>query len=86
MAEITRKQTNKRRSQVVRHGDTIYLAGQVGIPHGVKVGRGAAVLNGAYVQKDLPDYGVIAGPAGEVRPYASHKLHKLISCSGGGRG
>ena len=30
MAEITRKQTNQRMSQVVRHGDTIYLAGQVG--------------------------------------------------------
>lgn len=59
-------------------GDECYLAGQVGIPHGVTVGRGAAVLNAAYVIKDLPDYGVIAGASGVVKPYPSTKLHKLI--------
>ncbi len=30
MAEITRKETGKRMSQIVTHGDTVYLAGQVG--------------------------------------------------------
>ena len=30
MYEIQRKNTNQRMSQVVRHGDTLYLAGQVG--------------------------------------------------------
>lgn len=30
MAEIKRHQTGKRMSQIVTHGDTIYLAGQVG--------------------------------------------------------
>ncbi|MEZ5649462.1 MAG: RidA family protein [Burkholderiaceae bacterium] len=29
---IIRKHTNARMSQIVRHGDTIYLAGQVGTP------------------------------------------------------
>jgi enamine deaminase RidA (YjgF/YER057c/UK114 family) len=32
MAEITRKETGKRMSQIVTHGDTVYLAGQVGTP------------------------------------------------------
>ena len=30
MTEITRKHTGPRMSQIVTHGDTIYLAGQVG--------------------------------------------------------
>ena len=30
MAEITRHHTNARMSQIVTHGDTVYLAGQVG--------------------------------------------------------
>ena len=30
MSEITRKHTGQRMSQIVAHGDTIYLAGQVG--------------------------------------------------------
>ncbi|GMG84220.1 RidA family protein [Paralimibaculum aggregatum] len=30
MAEITRHHTGKRMSQIVVHGDTVYLAGQVG--------------------------------------------------------
>ena len=30
MSEITRKHTGSRMSQIVTHGDTIYLAGQVG--------------------------------------------------------
>ncbi|MFY0309048.1 RidA family protein [Leisingera sp. D0M16] len=30
MSEITRKHTGQRMSQIVTHGDTIYLAGQVG--------------------------------------------------------
>ncbi|MDF1728704.1 MAG: RidA family protein [Sulfitobacter sp.] len=30
MADITRKHTNQRMSQIVMHGDTVYLAGQVG--------------------------------------------------------
>jgi enamine deaminase RidA (YjgF/YER057c/UK114 family) len=30
MAEITRKETGQRMSQIVTHGDTVYLAGQVG--------------------------------------------------------
>ncbi|PCJ04455.1 MAG: hypothetical protein COB16_18570 [Rhodobacteraceae bacterium] len=30
MSDITRKHTGKRMSQIVMHGDTIYLAGQVG--------------------------------------------------------
>lgn len=30
MTDITRLNTNQRMSQVVRHGDTLYLAGQVG--------------------------------------------------------
>ncbi|KAE9628333.1 RidA family protein [Parasedimentitalea maritima] len=30
MSEITRKHTGARMSQIVMHGDTIYLAGQVG--------------------------------------------------------
>lgn len=30
--DITRLDTNERMSQVVRHGDTLYLAGQVGNP------------------------------------------------------
>ena len=32
MAEITRHHTNQRMSQIVTHGETIYLAGQVGAP------------------------------------------------------
>ncbi|MBU2980876.1 RidA family protein [Lentibacter algarum] len=32
MAEITRHHTRQRMSQIVTHGDTIYLAGQVGDP------------------------------------------------------
>ena len=32
MAEITRHHTNARMSQIVTHGDMIYLAGQVGSP------------------------------------------------------
>ena len=32
MPEITRSHTNARMSQIVTHGDTIYLAGQVGTP------------------------------------------------------
>ncbi len=32
MAEIARHHTSKRMSQIVIHGDTIYLAGQVGTP------------------------------------------------------
>ena len=30
MTEITRHHTNRRMSQIVTHGDTVYLAGQVG--------------------------------------------------------
>ena len=30
MTEITRHHTNQRMSQIVTHGDTVYLAGQVG--------------------------------------------------------
>ena len=30
MANITRHDTNQRMSQIVEHGDTVYLAGQVG--------------------------------------------------------
>ena len=30
MGDITRHHTNQRMSQIVQHGDTIYLAGQVG--------------------------------------------------------
>lgn len=59
-------------------GDECYLAGQVGIPHGITLGRACAVLNAAYVIRDLPDGAVIAGPSGEVRPYDSRRLHKLI--------
>ncbi|MBJ6371226.1 RidA family protein [Sedimentitalea arenosa] len=32
MTDIIRAHTNDRMSQIVRHGDTIYLAGQVGTP------------------------------------------------------
>jgi enamine deaminase RidA (YjgF/YER057c/UK114 family) len=32
MTEITRAHTNDRMSQIVTHGETIYLAGQVGAP------------------------------------------------------
>ncbi|WP_102108428.1 RidA family protein [Oceaniglobus roseus] len=32
MAEITRAHTGPRMSQIVTHGDTVYLAGQVGKP------------------------------------------------------
>ncbi|WP_163850835.1 RidA family protein [Pseudooceanicola aestuarii] len=32
MTEITRHNTNARMSQIVTHGDTIYLAGQIGTP------------------------------------------------------
>ncbi|KGB80639.1 endoribonuclease [Rhodovulum sp. NI22] len=32
MTDITRKHTGQRMSQIVAHGDTIYLAGQVGTP------------------------------------------------------
>lgn len=32
MSEITRHHTNQRMSQIVRHNQTIYLAGQVGTP------------------------------------------------------
>jgi acetyltransferase-like isoleucine patch superfamily enzyme len=59
-------------------GDECYLAGQVGIAHGLTVGRGTALLNAASLFKDLPDYSVIAGAAGEVKPFSSTKLHKLI--------
>lgn len=31
-ANVTRAHTNKRMSQIVTHGDTVYLAGQVGNP------------------------------------------------------
>lgn len=34
MTEISRKHTTRRMSQIVTHGDTIYLAGQVGAPEG----------------------------------------------------
>lgn len=34
MTDITRKHTGPRMSQTVIHGDTIYLAGQVGTPEG----------------------------------------------------
>jgi enamine deaminase RidA (YjgF/YER057c/UK114 family) len=34
MTSITRKHTTQRMSQIVVHGDTIYLAGQVGAPDG----------------------------------------------------
>lgn len=33
MSDITRFQTSSRMSQIVIHGDTIYLAGQVGTPY-----------------------------------------------------
>lgn len=33
MSTITRQHTNKRMSQIVAHGDTVYLAGQVGDEH-----------------------------------------------------
>jgi enamine deaminase RidA (YjgF/YER057c/UK114 family) len=33
MQTIERKQTKQRMSQIVIHGDTVYLAGQVGEPH-----------------------------------------------------
>ncbi|WP_439150533.1 RidA family protein [Sulfitobacter sp.] len=32
MTKIERKHTNARMSQIVTHGDTVYLAGQVGTP------------------------------------------------------
>ena len=32
MTKIERKHTNARMSQIVMHGDTVYLAGQVGTP------------------------------------------------------
>lgn len=34
MTKIERKHTNARMSQIVTHGDTVYLAGQVGTPGG----------------------------------------------------
>lgn len=45
MSEITRKHTGQRMSQIVTHGDTIYLAGQVGT-------AGASV---EQQTKDCPD-------------------------------
>lgn len=34
MTKIERKNTSARMSQIVMHGDTVYLAGQVGTPGG----------------------------------------------------
>lgn len=62
----------------VRIGDECYLGGQIGIAHGLTIGRGAAVLNGAFVTRDMADYAVIIAEPDTLKPYPSTKLHKLI--------
>ena len=55
MAEITRHHTNQRMSQIVTHGETIYLAGQVGDPANDVAAQTADCL--AKVEKLLAEVG-----------------------------
>ncbi len=55
MAEITRHHTNQRMSQIVTHGDTIYLAGQVGNPDNDVAGQTSDCLE--KVDKLLAEVG-----------------------------
>lgn len=59
-------------------GPECYLAGQVGVIHGLTLGRGCALLNGAFVDRDLPDHAVLRGEGDRPRPFPSTRLHKLI--------
>ncbi|MBL4810820.1 MAG: acetyltransferase [Rhodobacteraceae bacterium] len=59
-------------------GQECYLAGQVGVAHGLTVGDRCAVLNAAYVGKNLKDGAVITGDNGTLKPFDSTRLHGLI--------
>lgn len=55
MAEITRSHSNRRMSQIVTHGDTVYLAGQVGNPESDVAGQTRECLE--KVEKLLAEAG-----------------------------
>lgn len=59
-------------------GPECYLGGQVGIPHGLTLGHGCAVLNGAFLTKDLEDFAVVSGEGDRPKPFSSTRLHRLI--------
>lgn len=59
-------------------GDECYLGGQAGLAHGLAIGKGSAILNAAFVSKDTPDYAVVTGESGILKPFPSTRLHKLI--------
>ncbi|MBK5928003.1 acetyltransferase [Rhodobaculum claviforme] len=59
-------------------GPECYLSGQTGIAERRRIGHGSAVLNGAFVTRDLPDGSVVSGPRARLRRYPSSRLHGLI--------
>ena len=70
-------------SQVVVAGGTAigaecYLSAQAGVGNGLRIGRACAVLNGAFVARDLPDHSVVTGPRAPLRRAPGTRLHRLI--------
>lgn len=61
-----------------RIGAECYLAGQAGVTHGLSIGRGTAILNGALVAKDTAEYAVYTTAPPILKPFPSTKLHGLI--------
>ncbi|MEM0921459.1 MAG: acetyltransferase [Pseudomonadota bacterium] len=59
-------------------GDECHLAGQVAVTHGLKIGRASALLNAALVSQDVPDEGVVVGPAPETKPFKSSRMRRLL--------
>ena len=59
-------------------GPECYLSGQVGVAERRRIGRECAILNGAFVTRDLPDRAVVSGPGARLYRYPSTRLHRLI--------
>lgn len=65
-------------SGATKIGEECYLGGQVGITHGLTIGDRCAMLNAAVVAENLPDDTVIVGAKGEIKPFPSSRLRKIL--------
>jgi sugar O-acyltransferase (sialic acid O-acetyltransferase NeuD family) len=62
-------------------GEQCFIGAQVGIGPGIRVGDRCALLNGAGVDKDIPDDTVIVGHIGirgEIQPFPSSRMSHLL--------
>jgi sugar O-acyltransferase (sialic acid O-acetyltransferase NeuD family) len=64
-----------------RIGEQCFIGAQVGIGPGVTIGDRCVLLNGAGIDRDLPDETVIVGHVGvrgEIQPFPSSRMRHLL--------